>query len=636
MALMWGSTSSLGKKNAGKNIMDLAAAEEEDSSTVVSSDYGGSDVIVVRRRGQTQQESRRPSLLQAIRNSSRNLLGRPRGEIADNDEVEDASLLFHSTSSSYGEWNGEAIPVQVVAPPVAPPVMAKTRSLLSLGSGSALNLGGSNTSLGIATREEDEMGTRTILTTTNTDVCSEEFATEDDKKEDGMIQRSTQEPQTVRGRLQQPGQERHRSLLIRRMQSFRDLASASTRCLSMEAGLGSTGGDSNSQPRSRSISPFCRRPHQASTLLGTASRTKGEISMSRREPSDSSQLSSSSSSSAASRSSVSSSSSSHYTKSVQASEQELFHQQSQDVLHRIQDSIVRYIRHETDLRKSKLVHLDRAKARYHSANQTGAVLSMKRMKRLLREQTRVLYVIGYLRTLETELLQLIGTTTTTNNNNNNNDNAAADHGDATPPLAIFSSSSLLASLLRFQNFPEQVERILNNHNHNPSSDDQQNPQEQQQGGGEEEEEQRAQEPQQDDATPVQDDVATTFPGDDEDEGPSLQSHLPAALFSPQQQQQQRQQVKLLRKSPSVPCIVPTSSSTSSSSRYTSLSSFLSSRNVVEGSAIGSESSFCTTSTKTTTTTNTSGPLKANDTLLLDELASLIGGGGGGSGTRVTI
>jgi len=59
------------------------------------------------------------------------------------------------------------------------------------------------------------------------------------------------------------------------------------------------------------------------------------------------------------------------------------------------------------------IHLDKGKARLDGDNETGAVLSMRRVQKMRLEQHRLLEAIGYLRNLEVEMEAYIQETSST-------------------------------------------------------------------------------------------------------------------------------------------------------------------------------------------------------------------------------
>mmetsp|Transcript_807 Transcript_807/g.1935 ORF Transcript_807/g.1935 Transcript_807/m.1935 type:complete len:219 (-) Transcript_807:79-735(-) len=77
--------------------------------------------------------------------------------------------------------------------------------------------------------------------------------------------------------------------------------------------------------------------------------------------------------------------------------------ENKEALQSIRQAIEALTEQQQDVCKGAMEHLDKAKARFDSHNDKGAILSMRRVHKLQAEQTKFLQASGYLRTLESEL-----------------------------------------------------------------------------------------------------------------------------------------------------------------------------------------------------------------------------------------
>jgi hypothetical protein len=100
------------------------------------------------------------------------------------------------------------------------------------------------------------------------------------------------------------------------------------------------------------------------------------------------------------------------------------------------------------------LHMDRAKARYQSVNSRGAVLSMRKIKRLEADKKGVSEAIEYLGWQEVKLLKHISNAKTVSSLNE----SSSSNANGEDPMASLYSS--LTRLSQFNGYAAEVEKII--------------------------------------------------------------------------------------------------------------------------------------------------------------------------------
>jgi hypothetical protein len=134
---------------------------------------------------------------------------------------------------------------------------------------------------------------------------------------------------------------------------------------------------------------------------------------------------------------------------------EFIEEKGQEVLQGIREAMNTRSEQERELSVAIEIHMDRAKARYQSVNSTGAVLSMRKIKRLQTEKKGVSEAIEYLGLHEVQLLKHINKATTVSSLNE----SSSSNGNGADALASLYSSMAL-ELSQFNGYATEVEKLI--------------------------------------------------------------------------------------------------------------------------------------------------------------------------------
>ena len=132
---------------------------------------------------------------------------------------------------------------------------------------------------------------------------------------------------------------------------------------------------------------------------------------------------------------------------------------SNSLLQSIRDCLSERLDHEVLIDQRITVHTDRARARYWGGNTKGALLSMKKIKKLEVQQTNIAAAITHLRTAEAEVMIMVEKA-------EYNSLAYGDGGGGSNSglLATAKRSPLAGELAQYSGINDDVERIMSREN----------------------------------------------------------------------------------------------------------------------------------------------------------------------------